>query len=163
MDEPPQEQGAAVSERVAPRAVDDHAAQPVAVAVPPRVRAQSPVERTQAADPSAPTMEDTRAYLQASYEREPVDRAWARDAQMDLQTAIEKQMPSPPSMNHLECRTSLCRAEIAFTGPDEFRTFLNDSGLVWKGAGALIRTGSGEDWSTVAFFVKPGQPLPTLE
>ena len=156
------ERVSSADEGVPARWVDDRAPQIAAVAAPP-ARAPSAPTPALVADRSAPSVEDTRAYLQTSYEREPIDAAWARDAQMELREAIQKQMPSSASLGQVECRTSLCRAQIAFDGPEQYHGFLKNAGGLWKGYSGLMRAGTGDDWSMVAFFAKPGQPLPVLE
>ena len=161
----PRTQEGEVAERVSTAWVDTTPEPAAAAAVVP-IRAIStaqPVRAPEESKPAAPSMEDQRAYLQTGFDREPVDRTWARDARTELRSAIQKRIPTSASLSNVECRSSLCRAEIAFEGPEDYRRFLRDSRPVWTGASALVRTGSGEDWSMVGFFAKPGQTLPILE
>jgi hypothetical protein len=153
------------NESVSTAGADVAAAQAMPVAPVP-ARAPSVAQPVYAAEqykPTTPSIGDQRAYLQMGFEKEPVDRAWARDAQRELSAAIQRQIAASASLTSVECRSSLCRADIAFDGPADYRSFLRESRPLWAGPSALIRVGSGDDWSMVAFFAKPGQPLPILE
>jgi hypothetical protein len=161
-------------------AAEDSMASPHAASVDPSrqvVRLTAPFATPSAlpaaaprpAEPSPPSVEDQHAFLQASFDGQTTDASWARSSRAQLEDDIRRRLPASSSLHSVDCRSSICKADIVHADETGYRTFVNstfatDPGerSAWRGPLAMWRSGSGEDWTMTVFFGKDGEPLPAL-
>jgi hypothetical protein len=128
------------------------------------------------ADPVPPDAADSnpeviaaarRVRMQAHFAEQPVDRGWATTAQYALQDDLGKVTGDGIRVHRVECRSSLCRAEVIAASRDAANAFL-ESWLhqrTWTGPGFASHDETNPDRSPrmIIFLGRPGTQLPAPE
>lgn len=144
-----------------PRLAEQHAV------APPRIdRPADPVPQAIEAEPENVVAEQ-RTHLQARFTDQHVDPAWASAARQALSEDLARFSGQDVRVQGVECRSSLCRAELVLTSPEAGRSFM-ESWLrqrTWTGPGfvATDDAGRGGDPTMIVFLGRPGTQLPFLE
>lgn len=112
-------------------------------------------------------VDEQRAHLQASFAAQGVDAAWASTAQQALREDLGRFTGDNIRFKDVECRSSLCRAELTPINADAGRTFLETwlHQRTWTGPGFAAgdeATGGGAP-TMVVFLGRPETALPYLE
>lgn len=150
-------------------------AEPRLDSAPQAIRRQPPIVDV-SADPAPPDASETnpevttaarRARMQAHFADQPVDRSWASAAQYALQDDLGKVADDGIRLDRVECRSSLCRAEIVARSRDAASAFL-ESWLhqrTWTGPGFASHDDPNPDGSPrmVLFLGRPGTALPASD
>jgi type II secretory pathway pseudopilin PulG len=92
--------------------------------------------------------------MTAKFEEEPLDASWARATQADVTEGLRDGLPAQSTVGRLECRSTMCRAEIKHANEEDYRSFAMTSLGFWVGRASAIRSappGSGEHSMTVFF------------
>jgi hypothetical protein len=113
--------------------------------------------------PRAPTAELIRDLLDARFSAEPDDHAWSRVASEQARAVVRNRLEHPSRQFSLECRSTLCRAEIEQPDEAAHRGYLDDllnASLGWEGTlmASLVQQSPGS-YSTVVFLARPGTEL----
>ncbi|WP_434048350.1 MULTISPECIES: hypothetical protein [Sorangium] len=113
------------------------------------------------------TPEEAAAKHDLAFEAEQVDRGWAPEAVRQVRGGIEAILPSG-ALRSVECRRTLCKAEIVCADSDEVATFFEQGfrrqDRFWRGAATVLKTGETADgkWTMAAFFAREGSMLSRL-
>jgi hypothetical protein len=99
-----------------PRAVTPWVAERPAFASVPELRA--------AAEPAPDAFADEGTRLRARFDREPTDTSWAGDTRAQLETELGRFSGNDATVRSVDCRTSLCRVEVAVASNDAGATFV---------------------------------------
>jgi hypothetical protein len=124
-------------------------------------------ERSSAAE-AAPSLDDQKAYLQASFSDQAPDADWSRTATKQLHEMFEPLASNDTSLRSVDCRSTLCRVELTHTTEAEYRSFMTTvmSGAMrdWKGpgGGGMLGTEPNGAVTTVLFLAREGAELPVL-
>src|SRR5262249_46599157 len=99
--------------------------------------------------------------LEAAVRGEKPDPAWARDTEQTLHAMFQGKESPGFFLVHAECRTSLCRVELALhetMAPEEsFRTLLHR--MPWSGQ-RFMQIAEGEAPQVVMYLAREGYALP---
>jgi hypothetical protein len=113
------------------------------------------------------------SHVDSVWENQEVDRAWAPDRQVSAD--IARVLPSGSRLNALECRTSMCRIELAHPDIDTHNEFMMSALVppasmapgqefrpVWQGMTMfkVEKPEPGKPLKTVAYFVRADHELP---
>ena len=78
---------------------------------------------------ASPTDGEVSAALHKQYEEsflyEPRDASWAWEQETAIETAIADAVPEGSSIDAVECRRTVCKAEISFNEPGQHEAFLS--------------------------------------
>ena len=150
---------------------------PSTVAALPFGPAEQHPQPAQAAPPAAPSASaavvfaDIQAHYQASMEAQSTDVNWSREATRNLRgifdEIIDTAKTAATTLKSVECRQSICRAELAHDSEGDARTFMrawmhDPARQKWKGAfsgGAEPSKGDGAVRS-LFFLAREGTELP---
>jgi hypothetical protein len=131
----------------------------------------SPAAQATAIPSPAPsfTYEDLQAYWQIAFSRQGSDISWSRQSTSVLREAFGKLVGEGTNLASVDCRSTLCRVELAHGTEDDRRDFMGKmmrpaEGPFWTGemtAGAVAS--SGGTVSTVFFLSREGTRLPAPE
>lgn len=121
----------------------------------------SPEERRAAADQRA---KEIIVKLEGVLQKEDVDSSWVNDVQSKLQSVFRSDTLMGSSLSTSDCRTSLCRIEIAH-GPGvdvaEFQSeFVSETAELFPQGTFEQITGSDGNKITVGYFAREGHNLP---
>jgi hypothetical protein len=113
------------------------------------------------------TTADQRIFLQSRFAIEKVDVAWATTARQEVSADLAKVNANGVTLQGVECRASLCRAELVSASPEAALAF-SESYLrqrTWTGPGFMSSDEQNPDGSrrTVMFLGRAGTELPYLE
>ena len=119
----------------------------------PRLEPKAAPERT--ADTA---IADRRAQLQAQFAGQPVDTSWATQARQQLRDDLGKFANAEVRVRDVECRSSLCRIELAAANHDAQQSFVESwvRYRTWTGSGFAVQDGD----ATIVYVSKPGVDLP---
>lgn len=133
-------------------------------------RPAPPADSAPRATPPAASSGDVaeqRAHLQARFAAQGVDAAWASTAQQALREDLGRFTGDSVRFKDVECRSSLCRAELTPTSADAGRTFLETwlHQRTWTGPGfaAGDEATDGGAPTMVVFLGRPETALPYFE
>jgi|SRR3954467_14920451 len=125
-------------------------------------------ESTDSPSPAPPSDEDQVAFADSVYSQQRFDPSWARPAQAALSSALAKRLGSS-TLQSLDCRESLCKAELSHRDSAGFTAFLDrlvgNANELWKGPIASYRNAeAGRDGSVQSsvYFGKEGTDIPRL-
>lgn len=96
---------------------------------------------------------------------EPVDAAWGHSAEASIHDALRAETFAGSSLVRAECRSTLCRVEVAHDDPaaaDRFFEQVRFSPPFDRGAGVVTRVGEGASRRTVVYMAREGRALPPL-
>ena len=99
--------------------------------------------------------------IEAAVLTEEVDEEWGPQAQQTLGDLFENEEMTGMYLLGADCRTSMCRMEVAFdetVSPEKGLGTLADN-APWQGEG-FVRIGLGDDPSVVVYLAREGQSLP---
>ena len=129
-----------------------------------------------AAEPAAPTppeakpeltVADQRMYLQTRFAAQKVDAGWASTARQELSDDMARFSDKDVRLQGVECRSSLCRAELTLASHDAGVAFMETwvRKRVWVGPGFAANDETNPDGSgrMTIFLGRPGTELPYLE
>ncbi len=149
---------------------------PVPMPAPPLAAAEAQaepealaeVERVEGGEePEPPATQDKVAYAQSVFDNEPRDVGWATQTKNALNAALGQHLGSS-TLAALECKSALCRAEVAHTNDAERRQFMDgvvgNSHDVWPGPMAIYQVETADDGRVVQnlYFARQGTRLPRL-
>lgn len=100
--------------------------------------------------------------MDSEFDAEKLDTNWARSAAASLSASLSNRLGSESRLESLECRASLCRAEIVHGQESERLAFLNRSfgqPAMWPGETLAVKDGEGTGERTVMFFAREGRHL----
>lgn len=143
-----------------------YAPAPTPVAAPQQSSVEAMAEAP--APPPAPSQEDQVAYVEAVYSQQPRDPSWARDSLARLTDGIAEQLGTS-TLESLECRESLCKAELRHSDAADFSGFIDrligNANALWTGPLQSFREPIGPDGvvRNAIYFAKDGTELPRLE
>lgn len=113
------------------------------------------------------------AHVDSVWEDQEVDRGWSPERQVSAD--IARVLPSGSRLNAVECRTSMCRLELAHPDVDTHNEFMMTALVpppslapgqefkpVWQGMTMfkVDKPEPGKPLTTVAYFVRPDYDLP---
>jgi hypothetical protein len=107
-----------------------------------------------------------RARMQAYFADQPVDRSWASTAQYALQDDLRKVVGDGVRLQRVECRSSLCRAELTAPTRDAANAFLESwlQERTWTGPGFASHDDTDPGSPRMILFLgRPGTALPASE
>lgn len=117
-----------------------------------------------------PTVEEARDQLEHRFALESRDSSWSDSATSRISSFLNPGLPPNSRLLSLECRKSMCRAEITHESVEDHQKFLRESLLspanTWDGPlMATLGDNSGRGGVvTLAFLARPGVSLsPTSE
>lgn len=117
-----------------------------------------------------PTVEQARDQLEHRFASESRDPSWSDGARSRISSFLTPGLPPNSRLLSLECRKSMCRAEIAHENLEAHQKFLSASLMspsnTWDGPhmATLGENSGGSGVVTVAFLARPGVSLaPTAE
>jgi hypothetical protein len=121
------------------------AASPLLASPPPRETAAA----------SAAT--DNGSQLMARFASERIDAAWASETRSQLETDLGKVSGADASVRTVECRTSICRVEVAVANNDAGAMFVQSwlRGRTFDGPGYVTQA----DGAMVMYLGRPGTEL----
>lgn len=130
---------------------------PPADTVPPEISASEP----------ALSAADLRIHLQARFAAQGTDPGWASTARRELSEDLGRFGDMGVRVHDVECRSSLCRAELLLTSHEAESAFM-ESWLrhrSWTGPGfaASDEIGPADTPKMIMFLARPGSELPRLE
>jgi len=142
---------------------------PVAVAAPPNVVAAAPAPP--AATPAPRRLSSDapryRSFLRDAFARERVDPSWSQASQQRLQVGLGKGTDTRSRLESIDCRSSLCMAELVHDGDTSYWGFVGRTVHVglWDGPAFFSKDGSTAEGGTkmVMFFGRDGTELPDAE
>jgi hypothetical protein len=107
--------------------------------------------------------------FEVTFYGENADVDWVSSARSTLQGRVSTLIPRGTVINSLECRSSMCRAELLYDGVESYRTFMDTfrqydnspwtDGYVFSKVEDETTNGS---ISAVTYFGRPGQPPPSF-
>ncbi|MEO8183802.1 MAG: hypothetical protein ABI895_33680 [Deltaproteobacteria bacterium] len=118
--------------------------------------------------PPLPSIGEIRDLLDIRFTSEDDDRAWSRDAEVRAQAYLTGDALKPSRLQSVECRASLCRAEIEQPNEAAHRAYLEQTftqpASDWTGPlmASLVEGPSGR-LATVVFLARPGTELLSSE
>jgi hypothetical protein len=119
--------------------------------------------------PAASSQEDQKAFLELSFSKQAPDMSWSREAKAEVTELFQPLTNQDTRLVSADCRTTLCRVELAHTGDEAFHAFMASSmnGVMrgWKGpgGGGLLRTDADGTMRAVFYLAKEGTELPILD
>lgn len=134
---------------------------------PPNLDTAVGTETAAAEVPRVPSVAEQRDYLQTRFASEQIDPGWAATARRDLENDLGRLGSKDVRVQGVECRVSLCRAEIVVASREVGNVFL-ESWLrtrTWTGPGfASTDEASWHDSPRMIVFLgRPGTELPMFE
>ena len=101
---------------------------------------------------------DRRAQLQAQFAGQSVDASWAMQSRQQLRDDLGKYANADVRVRDIECRSSLCRIELASTNRAATQSVVEDwvRHRTWTGSGFAVQDGD----ATIVYVSKPGVDLP---
>jgi hypothetical protein len=111
----------------------------------------------------APTSDQMRELLDVRFSAEADDGAWNAEAETLARSELARHLPEPSRLHSLECKSSLCRAEIDQPdegGHGEYLERLLEEPPAWAGTlmASLVEY-APHRFSTVVFLGRPGTEL----
>ena len=140
----------------------------VAATPPPRV--SPPADPASQAEPEGKpeiSVADRRAHLQSRFVAQDIDPAWSSVARQELAQDLGRFGGKDARVQDVECRSSLCRAELVLTSHDAGSNFM-ESWLrqrTWAGPGFAANDAADPDGTPkmILFLARPGTELPRLD
>jgi len=148
------------------------------VAEVPRPVAAAPASSSRSSGdaPTAPakaraiTYADQLAYYHASLQAEDVDASWSRASSQRLRGMFDQMTSSATALRSVECRHTICRAELTHDTEAESRAFYetwtsSQARLEWQGpvTGGVVSTQPDGSARSVFFFSREGTTLPEIQ
>jgi hypothetical protein len=101
---------------------------------------------------------DRRAQLQAQFAGQAVDAGWAMQSRQQLRDDLGRYANADVRVRDIECRSSLCRIELASTNRAAQQSVVEDwvRHRTWTGSGFAVQDGD----ATIVYVSKPGVDLP---
>jgi len=140
---------------------------------PPFANTVAPVDPTLPTPPATAetkpelTVADQRIYLQSRFAAQKVDSGWAATARQELSDDLGRFSGKDVRLQGVECRSSLCRAEVTLTNHEAGVAFMESwvRKRTWVGPGYAANDETNPDGSArmVVFLGRPGTELPYLE
>ncbi len=127
----------------------------------------SPTEPAPVKTPEIAMAERHATYEQA-FARDQVDAQWAKQAKQLVDDKIGAVLPEGSSVSSFECRSKLCRLEIAHKDRDSYWKFINAAFMnpqkpLWDGlVYAMPLHDDPTEGSMVTYLAREGQPLPAV-
>src|SRR6185503_16984431 len=78
-----------------------------------------------AAQRQPPSPEDMRDYMHLTFQSQPLDAAWAKEAKGTIEGHLTKFATERSHVESISCRASLCEVKIVHDNNDEYMSFLN--------------------------------------
>jgi len=109
--------------------------------------------------PSAQEIQETRLEI---FKNEQIDRTWQHEAEVTAQREVMNGLPAGAQAGALECRSSMCRVEIAYKDMESYKEFLKKSignpEREWKGGvmGGIIERHDDGSVRAEHYYVRPG-------
>lgn len=135
----------------------------------PSVTSSSSEPVAQAASDAGPeiTVAERRVHLQSRFAAQDVDPGWASTARQELGDDLRRSAGKDVRVQDVECRSSLCRAELVLTSHEAGNAFM-ESWLhqrAWTGPGFVANDEASPDGTPrmIMFLGRPGTELPHLE
>lgn len=132
-------------------------------------RPPAPGDGVEAIDPPAlakreVTTEDISDGLSSRFYAEDVDRNWSATARQKFQSRLSAAIPNGSRLVSLECKSSMCRAEISHPSMEAHQSFVQSAFMPpaqWEGSTMVsLKEESGErSVTSVAFLAREGQGL----
>jgi hypothetical protein len=92
--------------------------------------------------------------MTAKFEEEPLDTSWARATRGEVMEGLRSALPAQSTLERVECRSTMCRAEIKHANEEDYRNFALTSLGFWGGRASTIRStqAGSEKHSMIVFF-----------
>jgi hypothetical protein len=118
--------------------------------------------------PELPPPEDQVAYIDSVFGAQSYEGGWARDAARRLEDALTSIGGGASALSSVECRSSLCKAQIVHNDEAQFQRFLEQAFRAvsyWDGPRLSLRDEPGADGrvTSTMFFAKEGSEMPYLD
>jgi hypothetical protein len=114
--------------------------------------------------PEPPSAEDQRAFVQANFAMQDVDATWSRTATAEAKRMFDSLAGKDTAVRSVDCRSSLCRVELAQSNEDEARRvaaeLMGSGKLGWQGAisAAVEKTNPDGSVAYVLFLARSDMP-----
>lgn len=140
----------------------------VYVSPPPLPKLQeAPAVRTEVMPKEAPSAEDQRVYVQTTFSQQSVDPVWSRDATSQAKEIFNSFASGTTSVRSVECRSSLCRVELAQGSPEEAQRvaheLMSHGKLGWQGGISAAVESTNPDGSVNYVLFLARNEIPVLE
>jgi hypothetical protein len=139
---------------------------PVVPLVAPSLRSEPTIPERTDASPEAEVAAE-RVRLQARFTGEPADPAWATVARQDLTADLGRVASSDVRLESIECRASLCRAELvpatAAAGGGFLQTWLHQRSWTGPGFAATDEPHADGVPHLIVFLGRPGADLARVD
>jgi hypothetical protein len=119
---------------------------------------------------AAPSLEDRRAFLELSFSRQPADVGWSKKATQQVREIFNAVNSRQTSVRSVDCRSTLCRAELEHENEGEAHHVLNQLLYMnpehsWNGAWEGGKQEVAPDGTTknILFFAREGTAMPALD
>jgi hypothetical protein len=101
---------------------------------------------------------EQRALLQSQFAAQQIDASWASSAREQLAADLDKYASANVRVRAVECRSTLCRVELATASHDAGVGFMEQwvRNRTWTGPGFAANAG---DTSLIVFLGRPGSEL----
>jgi hypothetical protein len=136
-----------------------HLAEPTPPASAP-VHEAPEVQPDPAAAPQAVTPERAQAHFDELIEHEAVEPGWARAQEASISDFVKQEGGDGTLLESVQCRTSLCKLKLRFSGDQTRDAFKLKLGLPPLSEGGFYRE-EGETGLTY-FAARKGHPLPAV-
>ncbi|MBU8900694.1 hypothetical protein KRR26_34305 [Corallococcus sp. M34] len=106
-----------------------------------------------------------RAHLESVFSAQATDRDWAAESTRLVRTRLSVDLPNSTEVRGLECHSSLCRLEIAYSDEAMSHGALTELGPTkrwWNGPSIVqtTRDSSAKTTTLIAYLIRPGFPVP---
>lgn len=135
-----------------------------------QARGEAPEPELGAAEAEEAQVDFHRTRNEARFVSEPRDPEWAEPARTQVEGLLRAQAGSSSQVGSVECRQSLCRAEVAHTDERERQRYVRDvinaletgldQGQRWPGERMALRERQPDGTLvTVLYYAREGQPF----
>jgi hypothetical protein len=155
---------------------DDAPSARIVAPIPPTLLSDPPAAPRSSGDPPAAPAKpretsyaDQVAYYHASLQAEHVDATWSRSAAQHLRRIFGQTMGSATTLTSVECRHTICRAELTHDTEGESQAFMetwmhSKARLEWQGpvTGGVMSTERDGSARSAFYFAREGTELPDM-
>lgn len=116
--------------------------------------------------PKVPTTEEMRDGLNVHFYEEAVDTSWSETTRRQLQTRVSGLLPAGSKLVSMECRSTMCRAEVAHPDLEAHREFIragfSSPAEMWRIATnvSLGEPADSAKVTSIVFLSREGRELP---
>lgn len=104
------------------------------------------------------------AHIQAVFEGEPTDSSWADATEASIRLAGDRLGLGGSRIDSVQCRATLCRAEVLHDSEDEFEAFAHTFPMAVpqlpRATMKRLQTDGGLE-RTIVYLAREGHPMPS--